>query len=43
MAKEKISNLSAKESRLLDKAYIDTEPPLEKQMPTGPFHVAAKE
>jgi hypothetical protein len=35
-------NLSAMEARLLSKAHIDTEPPLEKQLPSGPFSVAAK-
>src|ERR1044071_6080421 len=29
--------------RLLNQAYIDTEPPLEKQTPTGPFQSAVKE
>jgi hypothetical protein len=43
MAKEKISHRSAAESKLLSKAYIDTEPPLEKQLPAGPFHVVAQE
>lgn len=36
-------NLSAVEAKLLSKAYIDTAPPLEKQLPGGPFHVSAKE
>ena len=34
---------SPQSPHLLRKAYIDTEPPLEKQIPTGPFHLAAKE
>ena len=42
MAKHQIPNLSAEDVKLLSKAYIDTEPPLEKQVPTGSFHVAAK-
>ena len=43
MSDNKISNRSSKGIKLLSKAYIDTEPPLDKQLPTGPFHVAAKE
>ena len=43
MAKHKISNGSSVEVKLLSKAYIDMEPPLERQVPKGPFHVAAKE
>jgi hypothetical protein len=39
MAKDKTSV----EVKLLSRAYIDTEPPLEKQLPTGPFHVELKE
>jgi hypothetical protein len=31
------------EVKLLRKAYIDMEPPLEKHLPSGPFRVAAKE
>jgi hypothetical protein len=31
------------EVKLLRKAYIDLEPPLEKHLPSGPFRVAAKE
>jgi hypothetical protein len=34
---------SPQSSHLLRKAYIDTEPPLEKQIPIGPFRLAAKE
>jgi hypothetical protein len=33
--------LSAVEARLLSKAHVDTEPPLEKELPSGPFRVAA--
>ena len=29
--------------KLLRKAYIDMEPPLENHLPSGPFHVTAKE
>lgn len=36
-------NLSAVEAKLLSKAYIDMEPPLEKQLPSRPFRVSAKE
>lgn len=43
MAKEKIINISSADVKLLSKAYIDTEPPLEKQEPTGPFHVVTVE
>jgi hypothetical protein len=35
-------NLSAVEARLLSRAHIDTAPPLEKQLPSGPFRVAAQ-
>lgn len=41
--KNKILNGSSRNVKLLSKVYIDTEPPLEKQVPIGPFHVAAKE
>jgi hypothetical protein len=34
---------SPQSSQLLRKAYIDMEPPLKKQIPTGPFRLAAKE
>jgi hypothetical protein len=43
MPKHNLSNVSSVESKLLGKAYIDVEPPLEKQLPTGPFRVMAKE
>jgi hypothetical protein len=43
MTKSKNSNESALDVKLLRKAYIDIEPPLERQVPTGPFHVTAKE
>lgn len=43
MVKYQIPNLSSVDIKLLRKAYIDMEPPLEKQVPNGPFHVAAKE
>src|SRR5690349_7469247 len=43
MAKDKLSNGSSKGLELLRKAYLDTAPPLEKQVPTGPFRLAAKE
>ena len=42
MSKDKRSTDSLRDV-LLHKAYIDTEPPLEKQLPSGPFRVAAKE
>ena len=38
-----MTQVNRKESLLLSKAYIDTEPPLEKQIPAGPFHLAATE
>jgi hypothetical protein len=31
------------DAKLLSKAYIDTEPPLEKHLPSGPFHETVKE
>jgi len=37
MAKDKTSV----DVKLLSRAYIDTEPPLEKHLPSGPFHAAA--
>jgi hypothetical protein len=43
MANEKRSDRSAAQVHLLSKAYLDTEPPLEKGLPTGPFRVTAKE
>lgn len=36
---EKISNGSSRKVKPLSRAYIDTEPPLEKRVPTGPFHM----
>jgi hypothetical protein len=41
--KDKISKVSPRNVKLLSKAYIDTEPPLEKRLPTGPWKVTAKE
>src|ERR1043165_2254394 len=43
MVNEKGSDRSTAEVRLLSKSYIDTEPPPEKGLPTGPFQVTAKE
>ena len=43
MAKDKRSNLSSEDIKLLSKAYIDIDPPLEKQVSTGPFLEASKE
>ena len=43
MTTDKRSSLSSEDIKLLSKAYIDIEPPLEKQAPTGPFLVASKE
>ncbi len=39
MAKDK----NSVDAKLLSKAYIDTEPPLEKHLPSGPFHETVKE
>jgi hypothetical protein len=36
-------NETSVDAKLLSKACIDTEPPLEKQLPTRPFRVTAKE
>jgi hypothetical protein len=41
--KKKMLRDSSKHVKLLSKAYIDREPPLDKWTPTGPFHVVAKE
>ncbi len=38
-----MSDVSSEESKLLNKTYIDTEPPLEKTKPAGPFRTAAEE
>src|SRR5690349_9748617 len=43
MAKNNRSDRSSVGMKLLSKAYIDTEPPLEKHLPAGPYHVTAKE
>jgi hypothetical protein len=43
MAKHKVSNGSSVDVKLLSKVYIDMEPPLEKQVPSGPFRVTEKE
>jgi hypothetical protein len=43
MMKNKMSRDSSRHFKLLSKAYIDKEPPLEKQVPTGPFHGAVNE
>jgi hypothetical protein len=43
MTKDNLSNVSSKEAKLLKKTYIDTEPPLESRLPSGPFRLEAKE
>src|SRR6266496_945517 len=43
MEKNHMSDVSSEESKLLNKTYIDTEPPLEKTKPAGPFRTAAEE
>jgi hypothetical protein len=44
MAKHKLSNKgSSVDIKLLNKVYIDMEPPLEEQLPSGPFRVVEEE
>ncbi len=43
MKKNQISNVSLGDGKRLNHAYIDTEPPLDKSKPTGPFKTVADE
>jgi len=40
MKKYKLSDVSSRNRKWVRKSYIDTEPPLEKSMPAGPFRAA---
>jgi hypothetical protein len=41
MKEYKLSDVASKNRKWFRKSYLDTEPPLEKTVPTGPFQIAA--